>query len=417
VLHFRPVRLPAKSLTYTHTFGLGGSSLILVLLLVATGVLLMFGYEPAPGDAYESIVALERDALFGRFVRSIHHWSANFLIMVVLLHMLRTYFTGAYVEQRQFNWVIGLGLLVCVFASNFTGYLLPWDQLSYWAITISTGMLEYVPVVGGWLESVILGGPEISQSTLINFYTFHTTLLPVTIFVLMAFHFWRVRKAGGVVVPRSPGEKVESRPEKVLALPNLIYREFVAALVLIAVVSLFSALFTAGLGEVANPGMSPNPAKPPWYFVGMQELLLHLHPTFTVLVLPLAASVALLAIPYLRYEEDTAGILFASPAGRRFAVVAACATMAVTATLVIMDEYLIDFGAWLPWLPNVVSNGVIPTAVLGFALWGVDVLLRRRLEATRVERVQTMFVTLLVAYATLTTIGVWFRGPGMALFW
>jgi len=331
--------------------------------------------------------------------------------------MLRTYFTGAYVEQRQFNWVIGLGLLVCVFASNFTGYLLPWDQLSYWAITISTGMLEYVPVVGGWLESVILGGPEISQSTLINFYTFHTTLLPVTIFVLMAFHFWRVRKAGGVVVPRSPGEKVESRPEKVLALPNLIYREFVAALVLIAVVSLFSALFTAGLGEVANPGMSPNPAKPPWYFVGMQELLLHLHPTFTVLVLPLAASVALLAIPYLRYEEDTAGILFASPAGRRFAVVAACATMAVTATLVIMDEYLIDFGAWLPWLPNVVSNGVIPTAVLGFALWGVDVLLRRRLEATRVERVQTMFVTLLVAYATLTTIGVWFRGPGMALFW
>jgi quinol-cytochrome oxidoreductase complex cytochrome b subunit len=239
VLHFRPVRLPAKSLTYTHTFGLGGSSLILVLMLVATGVLLMFAYEPSTGNAYSSIVALQQNVLFGKFVRSVHHWSANFLIVVMLLHLLRTYFTGAYFQPRQFTWVIGLGLLACVLASNFTGYLLPWDQLSFWAITISTGMLEYVPVVGGWLKQVILGGSEIGQATLINFYTLHTTLIPVAIFVLMAFHFWRVRKTGGVVMPRSPGEEPDSRPEKVLALPNLIYRELVAALVLIAVVLVF----------------------------------------------------------------------------------------------------------------------------------------------------------------------------------
>jgi quinol-cytochrome oxidoreductase complex cytochrome b subunit len=417
VLHFRPVRLPAKSLTYTHTFGLGGSSLILVLLLVTTGVLLMFGYEPAPGDAYDSMVALQRDVLFGKFVRSIHHWSANFLIVVLLLHMLRTYFTGAYFEPRQFNWVIGIGLLTCVLASNFTGYLLPWDQLSYWAITISTGMLEYIPMVGGWLKSVILGGPEISQATLNNFYTFHTTLLPVAIFVLMAFHFWRVRKAGGVVVPRSPGEEVENRPEKVLALPNLLYRELVVSLVLIAFVMLFSALFTATLGEVANPGMSPNPAKPPWYFVGLQELLLHFHPTFAVLVLPLVASLALLAIPYIAYDEDTSGILLASRAGRRLAGTAAGAAAAVTTMLVVLDEHLIDFGSWLPWVPSVVSNGLIPTALLAAGLWVVDSYLRSRFNATRVERVQAFFVALLVAYATLTAIGVWFRGPGMALTW
>jgi len=417
VLHVRPVRVPLKTLTYTHTFGLGGMSLILLLLLLATGVLLMFAYEPSPGDAYDSIVALQQNVLFGKFIRSVHHWSANFLILVVLLHLLRTYFTGAYFYPRQFNWALGLALLVCVLASNFTGYLLPWDQLSYWAITISTGMLEYVPLVGGWLEAVVLGGPEIGQATLINFYTFHTTLIPVTIFILMAFHFWRVRKAGGVVLPRSPGETVEIRPEKVLTLPNLLYREFVVALVLIAFVSVFSALVTASLGEIANPGMSPNPAKPPWYFVGFQELLLHLHPTFAVLVLPLAGAVALLAIPYLVYGEDTSGILLASRAGRRFAVVAAPATVIVTTSLVVLDEYVVDFGSWLPWLPTVVSNGLVPTVLLFAVLWGVDKWLRLRFGASRVERVQTLFVVLLVSFATLTAIGVWFRGAGMALTW
>jgi len=417
VLHFRPVRLPAKTLTYAHTFGLGGSSLILVLLLVATGVLLMFAYEPAPGDAYDSIVALRQNILFGKFVRSVHHWSANFLILVVLLHLLRSYFTGAYFQPRQFNWVLGLALLVCVLTSNFTGYLLPWDQLSYWAITISTGMLEYVPFVGGWLKDVILGGPEIGKATLLNFYTFHTTLIPVTIFVLMGFHFWRVRKAGGVVVPRSPGEEPEIRPAKVLALPNLLYREFVVALVLIAFVLVFSALFTASLGEVANPGMSPNPAKPPWYFVGFQELLLHFHPTFAVLVLPAMGAVVLLSVPYLSYGQDTSGILLASRAGRRFAAAAAVASLFVTALLVVLDEYLIDFTAWLPWLPNVASNGLLPSAMLFAGLWGLDLWLHKRFGASRVERVQTLLVGVLVAFATLTAIGVWFRGAGMALTW
>ncbi|NIM49476.1 MAG: DUF4405 domain-containing protein, partial [Gemmatimonadales bacterium] len=180
VLHFRPVRVPAKTLSYTHTFGLGGMSLVLVLLLISTGVLMMFGYEPSPEGAYASVLGLERDVLFGRLVRSVHHWSANFLIAVVVLHLLRVYFTGAYHPPRQFNWVLGLGLLLCVLASNFTGYLLPWDQLSYWAVTISTGMIGYVPLAGEWLQRVVRGGPEIGRATLITFYTLHTTIVPVT---------------------------------------------------------------------------------------------------------------------------------------------------------------------------------------------------------------------------------------------
>ena len=238
ILHFRPVRVPAKTLSYTHTFGLGGMSLVLVLLLVGTGVLLMFGYEPAPGRAYESVVRIQETVLFGGFVRSIHHWSANLLIVVLALHLLRVFFTGGFHPPRQFNWVLGLALLTCVVASNFTGYLLPWDQLSYWAITISTGMLSYVPGLGGWLQSAVRGGEDIGRATLITFYTLHTTVVPVLIFVLMGFHFWRVRKAKGVVVPRSPGEAVDPQPEKVLGLPFLFMREFVVALILVATVFL-----------------------------------------------------------------------------------------------------------------------------------------------------------------------------------
>jgi len=202
-LHFRPVRLPTRSLTWTHTFGLGGSALVLVLLLTGTGALMMFGYEPAPGNAYRSIERFQDGTRFGGLVRGVHHWSANLLILVVVLHLLRVFFTGGFHAPRQFNWVIGLGLLVCVLASNFTGYLLPWDQLSYWAITISTGMLSYIPLAGDWLQRAARGGDEIGQATLIIFYSLHTTFIPVALVVLAGFHFWRVRKARGVVVPRA----------------------------------------------------------------------------------------------------------------------------------------------------------------------------------------------------------------------
>jgi quinol-cytochrome oxidoreductase complex cytochrome b subunit len=417
ILHLRPVRVPASTLRYTHTFGLGGMSLVLVLVLVLTGALLRFAYEPAPGAAYESIVRLQNGIRFGGLVRSMHYWSANLLILVVALHLLRTYFTGAYHPPRQFNWVIGLALLLGVIASNFTGYLLPWDQLSYWAITISTGMLEYVPLAGDWLRRLARGGTEIGQSTLTTFYTLHTTVVPVLVMALMAFHFWRVRKARGVVVPRRPGEDASPDVERVLTLPYLLARELAVALALIAVVMASAALVPAPLGDAANAGMSPNPAKAPWYFMGLQELLLHMHPLFAVVVLPLAAAGALLAIPYLPYRHDTSGIWFGSHTGRRLAIVAGAAALAITPPLVVLDEYVIDIPSWLPWLPASVSNGLLPLLALGGVLWAGIAWIRRRHAATLNEAAQTVFVFLTTGFVTLTAIGVWFRGPGMALVW
>ncbi len=324
VLHLRPVRVRRSTLPYTHTFGLGGSSAVLISLMVATGTLMMFAYEPTPERAYESVSALQGAFLFGGLVRNIHHWSANLLVAVAFAHMLRVFFTGGFHGSRQFNWVIGVALLAVVLASNFTGYLLPWDQLSYWAVTICTGMFSYVPWIGGWLQQAARGGPELGASTLILYYTLHTTLLPVALVLLMGFHFWRVRKAGGVVDPRPDDAIDEEQPEWVSTLPDLLMRELAAALALVAFVCCLAVAFDAPLGAPANPGMSTNPAKSPWYFVGFQELQLHFHPLVAVVVIPALAAFTLLAIPYLRYPHPQTGPWFLSATGRRTGRIGGC---------------------------------------------------------------------------------------------
>jgi len=417
LLHLRPIRVPASTIRFSHTFGLGGMSLVLVMLLMGTGVLLMFAYEPSSGGAHDSIASLESDVLFGRLVRGVHYWCANLVVIIVLLHLLRVLLTGAFHRPRQFNWVVGLTLLACVLASNFTGYLLPWDQRSYWAVTIVTGMLEYVPAAGGWLQRVIRAGPEIGTSTIINFYTIHTTLVPVLLISFMALHFWRVRKAGGVVLPEPSANPGERRPDHVLFLPHLLMREVAVALALFAVVLVLAIVFPAPLGEGANPGMSPNPAKAPWYFMGFQELLLHFDPLFAVVVIPLFVVAALLVLPYRRYHAPLDGRWFLSDTGRRTATLALVVGLAATPVWILLDEYVIDPGAWFPGVAPVLSYGVLPFVVFLGLTTGFYRVVRRRLGAADSEAVQALFVLLLVVFVVFTLTGVWFRGAGMALTW
>ncbi len=413
----RPVRLPERTVAFRHTFGLGGMAAALVLMLILTGVLLMFVYEPTPERAYGSIQALRRDVRFGGLVRNVHHWSANLLVIITFLHLLRTFFTGAFHGARQFNWVIGTLLLLVVLAANFTGYLLPWDQLSYWAITIVTAMLGYVPAIGDGLRQLARGGSEIGSATLINFYTFHTTVFPVTLVTLMAFHFWRVRKAGGVVVPRAYDEPVAEKPDTVLFVPSLLTREFVTALVLVASVLVISVAFDAGLAEPANPGMSPNPAKAPWYFLGLQELLLHFHPTWAVVILPGLALLGLLAIPYLRYDEPMEGPWFLSATGRSLAIAGALTALALTPLWVLLDEYVTDWSGWLAGLPPGLSEGLVPTVIAIGVMWGVVRFAARQHGGNRQEVLQAAFAFVATALVILTIVAVWFRGEGMALTW
>ncbi len=409
VLHFRPTQLPVKTLRFTHTFGLGGMSLVLILLLFATGILMMFVYEPSPDAAYESITRLQDDVLFGRLVRNVHHWSANFLVGVALLHLLRVFLTGGYHPPRQFNWVIGLALLLSVLVANFTGYLLPWDQLSYWAITISTAMLIYVPWIGEWLQQLARGGSEISSATLIGFYTIHTTVVPAVLIVFAALHFWRVRKAKGVVIPRREGEPVEEKPAKVLFLPHLLIREVAVACVLVAIIVLTSVFFNAPLDAEANSGMSPNPAKAPWYFLGFQELLLHFHPVIAVVLIPLAAALFFAMLPYIRYR-DVDGIWMMSEVGRRSGLTGVVVGFVVTPLLIVADELRsgqADLSSGL--------SGVLPLVVVAAVIAGFVFGLRRLMAAPKEEIVQAVVILLLASMVVLTITGVWFRGEGMAL--
>lgn len=416
-LHFRPITVPEKTLKFSLTWGLGGMAAVLVLLQLGTGLLLKFVYVPTPLGAYQSILELNNAVMFGQLIRNIHHWCANFLVLVVLLHMLRVFFTGAFHPPRQFNWMIGLGLFGLVLTANFTGYLLPYDQLAYWAVTVSTGMLEYIPFIGGRLQEIIQGGNEIGPATLNIFFALHTSVVPVGLVILMAFHFWRTRKAGGLVIPRTPGEEIEEKPVRVTTLPHLLLREVVVALVLIAFVMLVSVFFDVPLGDSANPGLSPNPTKAPWYFAGPQELLLHLHPLFAVFVIPLILVIALMVIPYLRYDTNTQGIWFASIKGRRMGLIAGLITILAAPIGILTDEYFMDLATGLNGIPSFIGNGLIPFAFIFCACAGFYIFIKHRYSATNNEAVQALFVLILSVFLILTITGIWFRGPGMALTW
>jgi len=417
VFHIRPRLVTEKTLRFTLTFGLGGTAVVLVSLQLFTGILLKFAYEPFPTQAYDSLIRLQAQYPFGQFIRNIHYWCANFLVGILCLHGLRVFFTGAFRPPRRVNWVIGLSLFFLTLAANLTGYLLPWDQLAYWATTICLGMLEYIPGIGGLLQQWVMGGPQIGAATLRNFFALHTAVLPAAMVSLMAYHFWRVRKAGGLVVPRSPGETPDEKPVAIPSNPHLLLREAAVALSAVAIVSAVALLFDAPLGAPANPGLSPNPTKAPWYFAGVQEMLVHFHPTLTWLIVLGAALGAFFILPYLAGGEETAGIWFASTVGRRTSVFAAAAAGLITSLAVILGEYVIDLADWMIGWPPVVLNGLIPTALLLIMLAGLYVVLTKVFRAARPEAIQAVFVFLAVGLVELTVICIFFRVEGMKLGW
>lgn len=414
VLHLHPSKVAKPALKFTYTFGLGGLLILLAMILVATGVLLMFAYTPSPDEAYNSMLALQTEVPFGQLVRNLHHWSANLMIVVAALHLMRVFFTGGFRTPREFNWQMGLALLLLIVAANFTGYLLPWDQLAYWAVTIGTSLLSYVPLVGDGIARLLLGGPEVGAATLRNFYGLHVAVIPLSIFGLMSFHIWRVRK-DSITVPRKAGEPAAERVEKVTTIPHLISREAVFALVMIALIVTFAALVNAPLEEAANPDHSPNPAKAAWYFMGLQELLLHFHPVFGAIVIPGLGLAALAAVPYLDGDMQVEGVWFRSVRGRWLALLSVLVGVSATLALVVIDEWWLDLPSLLPFLPTVISNGWVPLAALGLALMAYVEGLQRLFGANRCETRLAVFVLLAVSFATLTLIGIFFRGEGMAL--
>lgn len=200
-MHLHPAKVRANGLRVTYTLCLGGIAFFMFLVLAVTGVLLMFYYIPSTTSAYQNMKDLEASVTFGMFLRNMHRYAAHTMVLMVFLHMARVFYTGAFKPPREFNWTIGVVLLALTFLLSFTGYLLPWDQLALWAVTVGTNMAGATPVIGNWVRFLLIGGYDVGQNTLLRFYTLHAILLPLAAGVLLAVHFWRVRKDGGISGP------------------------------------------------------------------------------------------------------------------------------------------------------------------------------------------------------------------------
>ena len=210
--HLHPVKVNPRSLRWNYSFGLGVISTVLFLTLTVTGILLMFYYIPATTLAYATMKDLQTSIPLGQLARNMHRWAAHLMVLAVILHMVRVFYTGAYKPPREFNWVVGCVLLLLTLGASFTGYLLPWDQLSFWAITVGTNIASYAPIVGDQTRQVLLGANEVGQNALIRFYGLHIMVLPALIVGLLSLHIWRVRKDGGLAGQEIPEDRLEITP-------------------------------------------------------------------------------------------------------------------------------------------------------------------------------------------------------------
>lgn len=413
ILHLHPRTIPQETIRFGLSFGLGGMAATLLLLLLGTGLLQLLMYAPEVNLAYSSIERMYSDVLLGGWVRNIHHWSANLLVVVMVLHVMRVLATGALTRERRWNWLVGLMLFSLVLFANFSGYLLPWDQLAYWAITIFTSILSYLPFVGPWLVEMLRGGSAVGPETLTNFFAIHIGMLPVLILLLTLYHFWLIRKAGGLI-RRKTGDGTPVR--RVDTVPNLIVREAFVALVLIALVLLMASFFDAPLGERANPAMSPNPTKAAWYFLGIQELLLHMHPLFAVCVVPLVTTLLLALLPFWKGAVLPGGQWFGGKKenGRLVLVAFFTGIFLIGVTVAIDDVFLrqvhdtgpdssLFFRGVLPFLFSVVAFGI--------GYW----VLCASYHKSRAEAVMAGVALHFSFIFALTIIGIWFRGAGMQL--
>jgi len=200
-LHVHPVKVREKTLRFTHTFWLGGITLVSSIILFATGILLMFYYHPSVPQAYIDMKELQFVVDNGVWLRNLHRWSAHLMVFGSFLHLIRVFYHRAYRPPRQFNWVIGVVLLLLTLLLSYTGYLLPWDQLAFWGVSVGTNMAKEAPLIGKPLRFLLLGGNIVSENALLRFYVLHCVVLPVAFILFLSVHIWRIRKDGGVQGP------------------------------------------------------------------------------------------------------------------------------------------------------------------------------------------------------------------------
>ncbi len=259
---------------HTVWYYFGGMTLFLFTIQVATGILLLFYYRPSSGEAYESVRFLMANVHFGWLIRSIHAWSANLMILTAFIHLFSVLLLKAYRRPRELTWVSGVLLLMIVLTFGFTGYLLPWNELSYFATRVGTQIVGSVPVMGSFALRFLRGGDNVTGATLTRFYAIHVAVLPAITTFLIGFHLFLVQKHG-MSVP--VGEKSEVSDRSLRFFPNFLMRDLVGWLIALAVLAALAAFLPTELGKEADPfAPAPEGIKPEWYFMFMFQTLKYL---------------------------------------------------------------------------------------------------------------------------------------------
>ncbi|UCF33553.1 MAG: cytochrome bc complex cytochrome b subunit [Phycisphaerales bacterium] len=286
-------RLPPHT-SWFHVFG--SLSLLLFVSQTITGILLLVYYRPTPEDAHQSIQYITAEVHFGWLYRQIHAWGATLMILVVLLHMLRTYFHGAYKKPRELTWITGVLIFILTITFGFTGYLLPWNQIAFWATTVGTESANKVPYIGGWLRYLLRGGDAVTGETLSRFFVLHVIILPWLLTGLVVIHLLLMRLNNLTTLERVGEEKPVPPDSGIPFFPVHVAKEGVVAVLLLAVLVTLSVLAPWEIGEPADPLSTPPHIKPEWYFLPSYQLLKYFEGPYGAMIGIVACSVPFLLL-------------------------------------------------------------------------------------------------------------------------
>ncbi len=462
-LHVFSTRVHRYSLKKTFTFGLGIMAAGSFVILIITGILLMVYYKPSVELAYDSIKDIQYIVPGGNFIRNVHRAATNVMIVAVFLHMARVFYTAAYKRTRQFNWLIGIILLALTLMMSFTGYLLPWDQLAYWAVMIATNIAasfneltdalnitRYVDL-GAFMKIFLLGSKDVGQDALTRFYWLHCIILPVALTLFLLAHMWRVRKDGGLARPDklkesdlkgTPKDELSDKvfeyaPQKTYGLmclvkgksnavsrgpeqtvsswPHMFTRIIAVFMLTFAVTCVYAFFVEAPLKEMANPSVPENPAKAPWYFLGLQELVSY-SAFMGGIGIPTLVLLGLALIPYLDREPQEIGRWLKDKESRKVTWLSFGWAAVITLGMLIFTVNCGWLRNWFPQIPQLVITFVNPGTVLVVLFIAWSIYCMAKYKSTRMAAI-SLFTCFLVSFIILTYFATVHRGPNWDFYW
>ena len=326
-----PEKISASGVRLTYTYGLGGIAVLATIITILTGIALTFYYVPTPVDAHDTIILIQDVVSFGALIRGLHYWGAQVMVIAVTLHLARVVFTGGYRPPREFNWLIGIALLVITLIWDFSGYVLRWDDGAYWAFLVGTNLFREIPTWGESIYRALVGDAQMGAAALLRFYGWHIFGLTAVGVFGIVYHLWRLRKDGGIARPMLK----ENETRAFVSRDELFFREFITAALVSAALVFITLIFPVPIGIAANLDASVADVRAPWIFLWVQNLLRFIPPLWAGIIAPAFVLILLTVLPFLDRRGPGRAIWFAR---ERWKPQVILATMAIVLIALSMRE-------------------------------------------------------------------------------